>query len=394
MDTAPRSNQPLKVMHVASGDLWAGAEAQVFYLATALNRLPEVRVEVVLLNPGELQRRLEDAGVTVTVLDEARHSSLGILTRLCRRVRRVRPDIVHTHRHKENVLGGVAALLAPGARSLRTVHGSDEHLTGRLPWRRRASRLLDRMAGRLLQRRVVAVSEPLGEVLRRRFPAGRVVVIENGIDVDDVRRRGQVPVDLPGPDAGVRVAFVGRLVPVKRLDLFLEIAAEALRRAPKEFRFFVVGDGPAREDARRRADALGLDAAVTWLGFTPEAPTYLAKMDLMLVTSDHEGLPMNVLEALCLGVPVMAHAVGGIPEVLEHGKAGTLVEGQSVARYADLLVAFRRDPRPFRAMADHGRAAVAARYGADRVAARYRDLYRELAGPRRSERAVPHGHGA
>jgi glycosyltransferase involved in cell wall biosynthesis len=393
MDTAPPSNEALRVMHVASGDLWAGAEVQVFHLATALSRFPDVRVEAVLLNPGELQRRLEGAGLTVTVLDEARHSAAGILARLCRLVRRVRPDIVHTHRHKENVLGGVAALVVPGCRSLRTVHGSAEHAPGRLQWGKRATRLLDRMAGRLLQQRVVAVSEPLGRELRRRFPTGRVVVIENGIDVEEVRRHGRVAVDLPGPDAGVRVAFVGRLVPVKRLDLFLEVAAEASRRAPKEFRFFVIGDGPVREDARRRAEALGLDAAVAWLGFTPAAPAYLARMDLMLITSDHEGLPMNVLEALCLGVPVVAHAVGGIPEVLEHGKAGTLVDGQSVAKFADLLVAYRRDPRPFRAKADHGRAVVEARYGADRMAARYRDLYRELAGARRPEAAVPHGHG-
>jgi glycosyltransferase involved in cell wall biosynthesis len=383
MDTAPRSNESLRVMHVASGDLWAGAEVQVLCLATALSRLPGMRVEVVLLNPGELGRRLAAAGVEVTVLDESRLSAAAILSALWSRVREVRPDVVHTHRRKENVLGALAALAAPEARSLRTVHGAEEYLPGPLQWRKGLARLLDRLVGRRLQARVVAVSNPLAELLRRRFP-GRVAVIENGIDVEEVRRRARAAVDLAGAGDGLKVAFVGRLVRVKRLDVFLEIAAEALRRVPGGFRFYVVGDGPARDAAHRTAEALGLGKAVAWVGFTPDAPAWLGKMDAMLVTSDHEGLPMNVLEALCLGVPVVAHAVGGIPEVLEHGKAGTLVEGQRPADFADVLTALRDDPRPFLEKADRGRRVVAERYGADRMAARYRDLYLETARPRRA----------
>src|SRR5690625_6993292 len=111
----------LRITHIASGDLWAGAEAQMANLLAALHQTEGVKLDVVLLNHGELEARLRQAGIPVTVLDEGELSAFIIAWRLWRHFRRKRPDLVHTHRCKENVLGSVAARLV-GARSVRTVH--------------------------------------------------------------------------------------------------------------------------------------------------------------------------------------------------------------------------------------------------------------------------------
>src|SRR5690625_4675640 len=109
----------MKVLHIASGDLWAGAEVQVCNLACAQHQ-QGVQVEVILFNPGELEARLRQAGVSVAVYNERRYSALALSWRLLRHMQRSRPDVVHTHRHKENVLGSAVARLV-SASSLRTV---------------------------------------------------------------------------------------------------------------------------------------------------------------------------------------------------------------------------------------------------------------------------------
>ena len=116
----------LRVLHVASGDLWAVAKAQVAALVADLVRDPGLHLHAIVLNPGELERRLRAAGVGVTLLDETRLSTWQIFRGVQQVLLEFRPDIIHTHRSKENVLGGLAARLS-GCASLRTVHGASEH---------------------------------------------------------------------------------------------------------------------------------------------------------------------------------------------------------------------------------------------------------------------------
>lgn len=374
----PLHDKPVHVLHVASGDLWAGAEAQVFYLARAQHGAGRCSVRVALFNDGELARRLKQAGVPVCVLDEARLSGLALLFRLRALIRTEKITLVHTHRMKENVLGGWAARLCPGVMSVRTVHGADEFRATRLPPHKRLYRLLDRWTGRLLQRRIVAVSHDLGERLMHTFPAGKVRVVENGIDVEAVQAAAQKKVRLPVPETVLKVAFAGRLVPVKRVDLFLEVAAAVAKKEGDACHFYLFGDGPGEGLARRRIEELGIGGITHMLGHRDDLPACLARMDLLLITSDHEGLPMVLLEALCLQVPVVAHGVGGIPAVLEG--VGTVLPDQRVGGFADAVRERLHEPERFMNRARMGAEAVAGRYRSETVAARYLDLYAEAAG--------------
>ena len=369
---------PYTVVHIASGDLWAGAEVQLYYLARELHKSNKIRLLVVLLNHGILENRLKKSGINVTVFDETALSSLQIFFRMRAFLKEQSAAIIHTHRQKENVLGGLAALFRGKTRSLRTVHGAPEskfnirQITKQLP------RFLDWLAGRLLQHMIVAVSAELKERLGHRYPAAKIHVIENGINLDELETAGMESVDMPGSMNAIKVAIIGRLVPVKRIDIFLKVAHALLREYPGRYTFYVFGDGPLRDNIEELSRNLGIAGQLFLMRFRPNIPAYLSKMDLLLITSDHEGLPMNLLEALCLRVPVIAHAVGGIPKVLQDGQLGTLVYNQDAEEYAAAIINYARDPQPFRHRTNAAYHSVANSYSSQICAERYLSLYNAL----------------
>src|SRR5690606_22350536 len=157
-------------------------------------------------------------------------------------IREIEPTVVHTHRTKENVLGSLANLLSKNVPCLRTVHGAPEHKPRALATR--LTLLADRMCGRYLQRRIIAVSSELKQRLQESYPPDKIVVIQNGIDVGAVRERIH-PVEFRAAEDGMtHIGIVGRLVPVKRVDLFLEMASLMQRSRPqRRWRFHIFGDG-------------------------------------------------------------------------------------------------------------------------------------------------------
>jgi hypothetical protein len=116
----------LDIMHIASGDLWASAEVQLFTLVLALQRTQQVNVVVILLNHGKLEQQLQVNGICVIVLDESRLNGLQILRKLIKCMREIHPDIVHTHRFKKNILGSIAAFNSGMIAGIRTVDGAQE----------------------------------------------------------------------------------------------------------------------------------------------------------------------------------------------------------------------------------------------------------------------------
>jgi len=306
--------QKLRIMHVASGDLWAGAEAQIAQLLIELGGRPDVEIAAAILNEGELAARLRAAGIETRIFDEAECSTRAIYRRTLAYMREWRPDVVHTHRHKENILGAIAARAAKIPLCVRTAHGAPENANR--PWRARQAVLTaaDRWTARFLQDRMIAVSDELAERLRLAYPGSDITVVPNGIDESAVRRSAFPPVAL-APDR-VHVAFVGRLVPVKRVDVFLAAAAHIVRSGGSDYSFHVIGDGPLRGQLEELSEKLGLGSSCVFHGFQPDAPRWIAAMHCLALTSEHEGLPIVALEALALGTPIAAHAVGGLPSLI------------------------------------------------------------------------------
>lgn len=369
-----------KVLHIASGDLWAGAEFQLYTLVTTLHRKFQVPVEVVLLNHGKLEERLEDAGVKVTVFDESCMNGLRIFSQIYRYIKKSGPAVVHTHRTKENILGSLAALSSGMTATMRTVHGDREFACSWWQLPCIGIQMLDFLTGRFLQKRVIAVSSELATVLGSRFPAGKIGVIRNGIHTGGIE--GPVRVSEEGGEhlrRPFRIGLAGRLVAVKRVDLLLDVARHIRNHAPGlEVEFRIYGDGPLRAGLEQQAREYEVEQLVRFFGHIDDLSGELRELDALVLTSDHEGLPMVLLEAMSLGVTVIAHAVGGIPELLDDGECGILVNEQSAKGYANAILELAGNPGRGRALSSNAARRVKRVYSAEENATNYLAEYNNI----------------
>ncbi len=374
-----------RILHVASGDLWAGAEVQAFTLLSHLGRLPDTEVAAVLMNAGILADRLRSVGVPVYVFDEQKTVSFQLVIRLREVLRIWRPDVIHTHRQKENILASLANRSCHNVPSVRTVHGAGEHFgtPGLRGARQRVLTALDRWCGRALQQRIIAVTQELAGGLSRDFPAERIVVIENGVDFEALDQQCSVAeFRLAEPDA-IHIGIAGRLVAVKRVDIFLESASQLRQKdSCRKWRFHVFGDGPLSRVLEAQAHGLRLDGSVTFHGHRNDIATCLASLDALVVCSDHEGMPMVALEAAAMGVPTVAHAVGGLLEVVPSEFQVVRHEAQG---YKDGVE--RALCADGRSIAKRHAAAIRARFSARHNAIRVRELYEQVLVERLREHA-------
>jgi len=370
-----------KILHIASGDLWAGAEAQMFTLVKTLHDTLGVPVSAILLNHGRLEQELRNAGIQVEVIDESKLNGLQILRMLFFTLRKQHPDVVHTHRTKENILGSITALLAGGIPSLRTTHGAPEHRPSWMHMTKRMINMLDWFCGRFIQSRIISVSEDLSNILKREYPENHIHIIENGLDLKPIcnQKKEQHPA-VETIDKVFRVGLAGRLVPVKRVDIFIETARYIHDNHPGlSASFHIFGDGPIRQELENLGQKLATDSYVHFEGYSDDLHRKLYGMDMLLMTSDHEGLPMILLEAMALQIPVIAHAVGGIPVLLDQGTCGILVYEHNAAGYAEKIYQLAENPELRSMIRKNALARVSTCYSAENNANNYLLEYSSIA---------------
>jgi len=326
-------DKPVVVTHIISGDLWAGAEVQVYNLCKGLIKTQTVRPTAIVFNEGLLSARLRELGVEVEIADETRLGPIGIIRAISAHCRKSDSRVVHTHGFKENILGVLAKDLARVPRSIRTVHGNPETPLASLQIHKRLIQKLDILLGRFRQDYIVAVSTQLEEFLETRFP-GKVVKIFNFIDFDSLK--DQWPKPAKSESEAVSIGIVGRLVPVKRVDLFLETLA-LLKSQEIAYRGVVIGAGPMETALKKLTASLGLQDLVEFKGFVDPVHEEIRKLDILLMPSDHEGLPMTLLEALALDIPTVAHSVGGIPDLFQYSSSAWLVTAHNPSGYSDAI---------------------------------------------------------
>jgi L-malate glycosyltransferase len=337
------ADRGLRVLHVASGDLWGGAEAFIRDLLIAQLGSEDVIPSCLLLNEGALAIELRAAGIPVAICDEAQLSFVRVLRRARRLMRDDAPAIVHSHRLKEHALAALATVVSPRGRArpvlVATIHGAQEQV--RTAWDVRG-RAIDAFNHVLLKRRfakIVAVSEDLARILRPMYGDQRVAVVHNGIDVATVRRRASgTRADVPPRRAGeIRLLAAGRLVPVKRFDRLPELAEALAAATGRPVTILLAGEGPLTGELARACSSLSGDAHVQMLGFHGNVPALICEVDALVMTSDNEGLPMVALESAALGCPVYAFNVGGLPEIVGTAVSGALAPVGDITALARLI---------------------------------------------------------
>jgi len=197
----------------------------------------------------------------------------------------------------------------------------------------------------------------------------KITIVHCGVDPAAYRHD-------PG-GTGKRVAFVGRLDPVKGALLLIEAMATVLKAHP-DATLTLAGDGPARAGAEARAKALGIEAAIHFAGFMTQGQVadLLAQSDMLVLPSFAEGLPVVYMEALASGIPVVASRVAGVQELVEDGVTGYAIPPGDVATLADRMIRLMDDPAAARAMGAAGRKAVEAGFDIRHEGARLAELFR------------------
>lgn len=373
---------PIRVCHIDSGDLWAGAEVNTTTLLKALARNREVRLSVILLNEGEMARRLRSYGIEVEVIPESQHGFFEIFTGAARFLRGRPTDILHSHRYKENLLAAMLARRCGIPYLVSTRHGAPEPFQGWRHIKHVAVRYLDHLVARHFADRVVSLSDEMRNGLLRHLPNDKVVTIRTGIDTELVRSEltnGEAKCKLGIPEATRVVGYVGRLVPIKRLDIFFQAAKQMADQDPT-LEFVIAGDGPEEARLRMLARELGLRDRVRFLGHRGDVYDVFRALDVFVLCSDHEGLPRSVLEALHLGVPAVARPVGGISEVIEDGVCGVLVNSADAGALADACVALLADEQRRKQLAAAGACLVERKFSIERAASEMASLYGKLGG--------------
>jgi glycosyltransferase involved in cell wall biosynthesis len=376
-------------LHIDTARTWRGGQNQVLLTVNGL-RASGHRAALVAHPDGELRRRAAE-GLELVPLASRGEVDLSAGWRLARVIKRLQPDVVHAHDPHGVAMAALA--LSFGASSPR---GARPALVAS---RRVDFRLKGNSFSRWKNRQVdcfVAASDAIRRMLvADGVPAERTTTVHEGIDVEHVVAAPPVNVHeafwLPH-DAPV-VGNVAALVPHKGQRYLIEAAHEVVRQIP-DTRFVVLGEGELREPLERQVREHRLEKHVLMPGFRTDVLGCIKAFEVFVMSSITEGLGTSLLDAMACSRPIVATRAGGIPEVVEEGVSGVLVEPRDHHAMAEAIVAMLRDPHGRARMGAAGFARVRDRFTVERMVFETAAAYARVAGRlREAGIASPSAHG-
>jgi glycosyltransferase involved in cell wall biosynthesis len=379
----------MNIVHLMASPFVGGPERQVLGLAGALR--PRCRTVFLSFAEGGrarafLDRAAADGFESVPLRENAPHV-FRAAAEVAEHLRRCRADVLCCNGYKPDLVGWLAARRA-GVPAVAIAHGWTA-----ATWKVRVNEALDRLVLHGMDRVVCVSAAQAAKVRRAGVPSERVRVIRNAVatepfDRPDPAYRAKLhelfvgQTFLSDPAAPVRqecltyftpatvVGAAGRLSPEKGFDVFIDAAALVRRERP-DAGFVLFGDGPLRERLAKRVAERRLDGAFVLAGFRPDVERFLPFLEVAVLSSHTEGLPVAVLEAMAARVPVVATAVGGTPEVVADGATGRLVPPGDAAALARRVGELLADDAGRRRMGDAGRRRVEDEFTFARMAEQY-----------------------
>ena len=334
------------------------------------------------VQPDELEIDLPVADVASRRIDTLARpispiADLRAATSLLNEVRSFRPDIIHTHHSKAGLLGRSVAILA-GIPCVHTFHGHvfEGYFSPRISAGIvLAERLMAMRTSRLIALGPLQHDDLLARGIGR---PDRFEVVPLGLDLQRFRSadRAEARALLGLPPDDIIVVFVGRLVPIKRLDRMIRAFAVLHARRP-DARLYVIGDGSERPGAETQAAEAGLSDVVTFCGWRSDTPTWYAAADFVALSSDNEGTPLAIIEAAAAGRPAVSTAVGGVGDVVTDGVTGLLAPVDDEVAFAGALVRLAVDGE-LRERLGAAAPSAADRFGVERLVDDLERIYWDL----------------
>ncbi len=356
-----------------------GAERLVVHLAQAMDRNRYQPICIAYDPPTGLhyEASLQNAGISLIFLNKRRPLDARVLVRLHRLFCRYRPSVVHMHISGINYTYPLL-LIHRTPVQIYTVHNvaeKDLHF-------RWEGRLIQHLAFRRRWGRVVpvAISEAVRESFKRYYGYPDMPVILNGIPVEayapDAARRTQWRQQEGFPLEAILIVAVAGLRPQKNLALLIRVFARLKACCP--LHLLLVGDGEQEAMLRQLVEQLGLSQRVHFLGVRADVADVLNACDLFALSSSWEGTPMAIMEAMASGLPVVSTAVGGVPELVQHGYSGFLVPPDDEGALREALQQLLNDAELRHQMGLQALEYARTHFDIQRTARQYEDLYATL----------------
>ena len=364
----------MRIFQIISGDLWAGAEVMYYNLLKGLIKINNIQLSAILLNEGKLSEEVKKLGIHVEIVDETRLNIFQMIKKIRNITQELSPDIIHSHRLKENILAYYANNSDHKTISLiSTQHGMPEPLSKKIKYIKNMA--LSKYNINILSkhfRYVVAVSGDIRSnfIALYGIPESKIVVIHNGIhqcECNPTKKEKNVVV----------VVSAGRLFPIKDYTLMVQIAKEVLSKTDK-VRFELAGDGPERDKILHLIDGYNLRQGFVLRGFIDDIESFYHGLDIYINTSQHEGFPMSLLEAMACGLPIIAPNVGGIMEMIVDGQEGFLLDGRNPKDYSYKCLELIMNKELIRRMGAASKEKINNEYSMDCMANNYYQLYNDV----------------
>jgi glycosyltransferase involved in cell wall biosynthesis len=366
----------MRVLQLINSAGYYGAEAMLTNMAGSLTELGCHTIVGVFRNAGaprhmDIAKHARRRGLQVDMIPCEGKADWETTKFIREHARRENIDVIHTHGYKADIYGYAASrrLEQP---IIATCHNwTSESLSVQ------AYGILDRLILRRFDQ-VVAVSQSVADWLRRSgVAADRIAVIDNGIDLTCFRDAHASYAEEIRKGQRIAIGMVSRLVLAKGPQILLMAAQEILKEFPTTL-FVLVGDGPARKQLEELARSLHIEQSVIFAGQRDDMPSVYASLDIAVLPSFMEAMPMSVMEAMAAGKPVIATRVGSIPRMISDGRTGFVVASGTPTELKDAVVKLLRDAELRRTFGVAGQSWAVDNFSSHAMARRYLDEYERL----------------
>lgn len=355
----------MRILHTEASMGWGGQELRIYQEALGMKKRGHW-VGLAASPQSQIFKHVQEAGLPVFPLPLERRN-FNAIWQLLSLIKKENISILNTHSSWDSWVGGIVKLIYPKFRLIRTRHLSTPIGKTPLSW----------LIYNILPDAVITTGEAIREKMidYNRFNPHKIVSIPTGIDL---KRFNPYRVKPAFKEDGFLIGMISVLRSWKGHKYFISAAPEILKQIP-EAKFYIVGDGPQKENIKRQIKEIGLEDKIFMLGHRTDIPEILAALDVIVHPSTgHEGVPQTILQALAMAKPVVASHVGGIPEVIEDQKTGILIPPCDVKAIANAVIKIFKNPALSKKLGENGRVLVKRHYSFEAMLDKIEEVYARI----------------
>lgn len=380
----------LKILYLITDLNIGGSEKMLYELVTRIDQTKFSPLVCGLKSWGYYAEKIKEKGIKVITLNLEQGfwltKNFQAIFTLVKIIREERVNLVHTFLFRANFLGRIAASLAGVAKVISSIRVMEEEKKYHLFLERITSFLSDKF---------IVNSQALKNFIieKMKTPAKKIEIIYNGIDFSNlpkVENKNKCQ-ELGYREEDILIGTVGRLHKQKGIEFFIK-AIKIITQAPspctkkwggaspitQSLKFLIIGDGPERKNLQSEICDLQLENKVQLFGWRTDVLEIISILDIFVLPSLWEGTPNVILEALAYGKPVVATKVGGVPEIIEDGKNGLLVEPANAKKLAEAIIWMLENPEKAKEMGEKGKKKVENFFPIDKMVKETERIYDKL----------------